>query len=126
MLLARSVLGEHKDDRGTPWYMKEAGAEVCAAAHTHQSGPEVRLRGSTRVDVAAALCAQDGKASTGGDCGLMRRGGGGGGGGGSGHDYRRDDDGTTQVDLDKVNGMLSQRLDGAPRAVLCEFRQLVP
>ena len=40
---------------------------------------------------------------------------GGGGGRGSqfgptGHDYRRDDDGTTQVDEDKINGMLADRL----------------
>ena len=37
-------------------------------------------------------------------------GGGGGGKGGAGHDYRRDDDGTTPCDLDKINSMLAERM----------------
>ena len=38
-------------------------------------------------------------------------GGGGGGPGGTGHDYRRDDDGSISVDLDRVNGMLAERMN---------------
>ena len=35
---------------------------------------------------------------------------GGGGKGGAGHDYRRDDDGSIECDLDRINSMLAERM----------------